>query len=291
MARWKALPAELGPEAVAFVAGLRQLKDRGGLDLRQLAARTGYSATSWDRYLNGRTLPPRGAVEAFAEAVGADAVRLLARRELAADAWGRAGAGRTPTETAATESTSTGPTAADVAAAAPAAADREEPGAATPAASAAPAQDHPGSARPDPGPAPRRRVARLGGPRLRLLLTVVVSAALGSGVTALVLRAQPARTAAAAATHKPSYVCDFTRTGGLWYAGNSRTRTAALEVDMWGPEVAELQCLLQHDGFSPGGVDGNFGPLTESAVIAAQKADGLDVDGQVGPATWAALRR
>ncbi|WP_335972951.1 DUF2690 domain-containing protein [Streptomyces sp. CA2R106] len=48
------------------------------------------------------------------------------------------------------------------------------------------------------GPAPCRRVARPGGPRL--LLTVVVSAALGCGVTAVVLRAQPAKAAAARAT-------------------------------------------------------------------------------------------
>jgi peptidoglycan hydrolase-like protein with peptidoglycan-binding domain len=55
--------------------------------------------------------------------------------------------------------------------------------------------------------------------------------------------------------------------------------------------VAELQCLLQRAGISPGGVDGNFGPLTEKAVIDEQLAQHLDIDGQVGPQTWGALRR
>jgi peptidoglycan hydrolase-like protein with peptidoglycan-binding domain len=77
----------------------------------------------------------------------------------------------------------------------------------------------------------------------------------------------------------------------MWYAGNSTTRNDHLEVDMSGPGVAELQCLLQRAGISPGGVDGNFGPLTESAVIQAQKTYHLGIDGQVGPQTWMALRR
>ncbi len=96
-------------------------------------------------------------------------------------------------------------------------------------------------------------------------------------------------TTAVAVPEATAFTCAYTRQNGRWYAGNSETRTQQLVVDMAGPAVAELQCLLQRDGITPG-IDGNFGPLTESAVIQAQKRFHLDVDGQVGPSTWAALR-
>jgi len=56
-----------------------------------------------------------------------------------------------------------------------------------------------------------------------------------------------------------------------------------------GPEVTALQERLLHLGFDPNGVDGNFGPGTESAVKAFQQSKGLSVDGKVGPNTRAAL--
>ncbi|UOX85920.1 peptidoglycan-binding protein [Amycolatopsis sp. FBCC-B4732] len=66
-----------------------------------------------------------------------------------------------------------------------------------------------------------------------------------------------------------------------------------------GNRVREVQCLLLHWGYSVGssGVDGDFGPATESAVKAFQ-ADtytvcgppGLVSDGRVGTHTWSALR-
>lgn len=52
--------------------------------------------------------------------------------------------------------------------------------------------------------------------------------------------------------------------------------------------VTELQSLLNHHGADLA-VDGDFGPLTESAVRDFQAEKGLSVDGQVGTNTKAAL--
>ncbi len=56
-----------------------------------------------------------------------------------------------------------------------------------------------------------------------------------------------------------------------------------------GPDVTLLQRTLQGKGFSPGRVDGEFGPGTEAAVMAFQRSQGLLADGIVGPHTAAAL--
>ncbi|MYV39645.1 helix-turn-helix domain-containing protein [Streptomyces sp. SID1328] len=90
MPRWKALPEALAPSVHELFLRLRQLKDARELSLAQIAAKTGYSTSSWERYLAGRSLPPRQAVEAFARAYSADPDRLLALHEVAADAWARA---------------------------------------------------------------------------------------------------------------------------------------------------------------------------------------------------------
>ncbi|MHA6759871.1 protein kinase domain-containing protein [Streptacidiphilus sp. PAMC 29251] len=72
-----------------------------------------------------------------------------------------------------------------------------------------------------------------------------------------------------------------------YYSGNAETEYGAANV-----RVTELQCLLVHRGYSVGssGVDGQFGKDTENAVKKFQTAKHLEVDGQVGPQTWAALR-
>lgn len=257
MARWKrALPEGQDPAVVQFVVQLRRMKDDSGLTLQQLAARTGYSASSWERYLGGRLLPPAEAVEALAQLVGLDPVRLLARHARAADAW-------------------QAPQADDAAQSGPqeGADELDEEPSALPRAAAQPVAEG------------RFRQA------LPFVLTAVFAAAGGAGIALLVTQpsSSSSSTHQAATTASTPYTCTYTQRGGLWYAGDSDS-TAPLQVDDSGPEVAELQCLLQHAGFSPGGIDGNFGPLTESAVIQEQKARHLDIDGQVGPATWKSLR-
>ena len=57
-----------------------------------------------------------------------------------------------------------------------------------------------------------------------------------------------------------------------------------------GPEVEEIQKLLQAKGFSPGLIDGGFGPRTKAAVVAFQRANNLIIDGIVGPLTLERLR-
>ena len=49
--------------------------------------------------------------------------------------------------------------------------------------------------------------------------------------------------------------------------------------------VRSLQTKLTAGGFTPGPVDGRFGPMTKAAVQRFQQADGLAVDGIVGPRT------
>ncbi|MEU5042526.1 helix-turn-helix domain-containing protein [Streptomyces griseorubiginosus] len=92
MSGWQALPDDLPPEVRHFVEQLRRLKDRTGLSLVALGARTAYSKSSWHRYLNATQPPPRQAVAALCRIAGldgTDAERLAVRWELAVQAWPR----------------------------------------------------------------------------------------------------------------------------------------------------------------------------------------------------------
>lgn len=53
-----------------------------------------------------------------------------------------------------------------------------------------------------------------------------------------------------------------------------------------GLPVRRAQSRLTAAGFDTSGVDGVFGPQTESGVRALQQATGVTVDGIVGPQTW-----
>ncbi|MDQ8704256.1 DUF2690 domain-containing protein [Streptomyces sp. LHD-70] len=89
MPRWKALPEELDPQVREFASQLRRLVDRSGLSIAALSDRTGYSKTSWERYLNGRLLAPKGAIVALAEVTGTNPMHLTTMWELAERAWSR----------------------------------------------------------------------------------------------------------------------------------------------------------------------------------------------------------
>ncbi|MFF9763460.1 peptidoglycan-binding protein [Streptomyces caelestis] len=262
MSRWKALLPDLDPRVRHLVVCLRRLKDHSGLSMRQLAAKTGYSTSSWERYLGGRSLPPREAVEAIASVTGDDPTRLLALWEVAAAAW----TGRRTSTTAA-------------------AGDGAE---AVPETTSAGWE-----------PPVRRRPLRgvlAAGVVAFLLVTasaVVLVVRLAEDDDGRVQR-PPVSSAAPAgagpASPAPSYACRIERIDGRWYAGLSRTRDAILLSGNAGAPVAEAQCLLRRAGFPPGDVDGIYGPRTERAVQRLQQKAGLVVDGIVGPHTWGALR-
>ncbi|MEU5431968.1 DUF2690 domain-containing protein [Streptomyces sp. NPDC020719] len=59
-------------------AELRRIKQEAGFSYGQLADRTHYSRSSWERFLNGKQLPSKVAVEQFAAATDADPQPLLA---------------------------------------------------------------------------------------------------------------------------------------------------------------------------------------------------------------------
>ena len=68
-------------------------------------------------------------------------------------------------------------------------------------------------------------------------------------------------------------------------------RIPALKKGAKGGQVRALQALLTGYGYDIGrtGVDGDFGPATDSAVRKYQSRNGLETDGSVGPATWKKL--
>jgi hypothetical protein len=88
MTRWEPLPDTMTADARRLAVQLRRMKDRSGLTVPALAARSGQSTESWAQYLNGLKVPPRDAVEVLGQLSGADYERLGALWELA-----RAGGG------------------------------------------------------------------------------------------------------------------------------------------------------------------------------------------------------
>jgi len=56
-----------------------------------------------------------------------------------------------------------------------------------------------------------------------------------------------------------------------------------------GNAVYAAQYLLKNAGYNPGTIDGAYGPNTQNATLAFQKAKSLAADGVIGVNTWAAL--
>ncbi|XCM31827.1 peptidoglycan-binding protein [Streptomyces parvus] len=304
MSKGKEPPRSLGPHGRRFVDRMRELKDRSGLSLAALANRTSYSKSSWERYLNGKSLPPAEAVRELAGLSGADANQLLALHSLAADDWGvqadarapedvsgEVAPGREPGPEVPGEYTARHLAGSDAAGAspageAPAADDGTRDGTTQPFSS---------DGQPYRKPPVSQRI-RLGSPAL--IGVVVVAAIVVSG---LLLYLAP-RTEGAAEDRRVASVkfvftpgrthgCDVHRDDGQLWAGHSDTDKALLQQITTSWDVVEAQCLLEHRGYPVGAVDGAYGQATEKAVKRLQEANGLVVDGIVGPHTWQALRQ
>jgi peptidoglycan hydrolase-like protein with peptidoglycan-binding domain len=83
---------------------------------------------------------------------------------------------------------------------------------------------------------------------------------------------------------------------GITYESGSAMKVALPEIvyepnaqNMNKEIVVKIQEALKTRGFSPGIIDGDYGPNTQQAVTHFQEAEGLVVDGAVGPETAAAL--
>jgi hypothetical protein len=62
-----------------------------------------------------------------------------------------------------------------------------------------------------------------------------------------------------------------------------------LQSGPYNPTVQEIQTALKNAGYYPGAIDGKAGPMTKKAIEDFQQANGLQVDGKVGPKTWGLL--
>ncbi|WP_461066890.1 peptidoglycan-binding protein [Streptomyces pseudoechinosporeus] len=280
MARWKELPDSLDQRERQLVVQLRRLKDRSGLSLSALAAKTTYSSSSWERWLNGKKPVPRGAVTELADVCGTDPTRLLVlhevavgARETAPEATGTSGAsGAEPEETPAASRTAVTRTAAIRTAASRTAVEPRRPS--------------------DTGtPAARIR------PRLVLGAVAALLVAFGAGmITGLAWQdddsgGEQAALAAESYRRGQTYDCDISRKDGGLYAGYSASERVLLDINSIGWDVVEAQCLLARHGFDPGDTDGVYGEKTKSAAYAFQEKHGLALDGIVGPETWQELRK
>lgn len=71
----------------------------------------------------------------------------------------------------------------------------------------------------------------------------------------------------------------------------AKAEIGTVKVGDSGERVRELQELLREKNYFAGKIDGEFGSLTEDAVILFQKDHGLLRDGKVGALTFAALEK
>lgn len=130
----------------------------------------------------------------------------------------------------------------------------------------------------------RRQVALAGAAVLALALLLGILAAAG-------VFSSGGKPAGLPPTTAPTTTTPTVSTTPTTTAAQQPTLPAAgLKPGAKGSGVKQLQRALKSAGYSPGTIDGSYGPSTESAVKQFQQAHGLVADGIAGSKTIAALR-
>jgi hypothetical protein len=148
------------------------------------------------------------------------------------------------------------------------------------ATSAAPSTSPQGGSSPSPSKSVTRRAGGGASPGVTTAPAAPATSSAPSRPTHTVTATVRPTATVSSAPARPWDSCDY-------YSGTEQT-----EEGDTGSRVTEVQCILKARGYDigPSGVDGDFGPDTLAAVKKFQSDHGLEVDGQVGPHTWAALR-
>ncbi|MFD4577291.1 helix-turn-helix domain-containing protein [Streptomyces sp. NPDC058417] len=274
------------PAGARLAAALRELRDRTGLSLAGLAAATTYSKSSWERYLNGRTVPPQEAVRELCRLAGEPAGRCLALREITLAEWTTAPPAAPPPPTAPSPAES--PPAAPASPSAPAspeAAEATPPAAPAPAPSTAPSTSTSGA----PGSAPGARAHRSAA--VLAVLASVCAVVMAAVVAALLLAPGPGD--AARPSPSPSDTGPLCR-GTACEGGDpmamrcaDRPDTLAEHVTATGASVQLRRSRVCGAGWGRmwGGSVGDriemTVPGTGAPARTARVRDGLDADGYV----------
>jgi hypothetical protein len=146
--------------------------------------------------------------------------------------------------------------------------------------------------RTQPGRGPRRGgPGGLSNPRLAIaaVVALVVLLVIGLAVAGVFGSSTPRRTATTlVTTHARTTTATTTTTKPP--ASVTPAPSGPLKLGDSGAQVRVLQKALARLGYSPGAIDGNYGPSTQQAVARFQAAAKLTPDGILGPQTLQALK-